>query len=387
MQHVSVHAGDIHWGAGDPELLEKELDEYLYGFVKENSDVIDSIHFSGDWFEQILSANDKSSKLAIKFGKKVSDFGKTHKIRVRMLKGTESHDFTQLDHFKIFEDEDGYFKVIDTVTVEYLAPDFKVLYIPEEYPKDKEEFYKEFLNPQTPYNMIVGHGTIKFQAFSNQTCESERPIASAPVFEMEELADICTGPIIFGHIHTRCNWKEKIYYHGSFSRTAFGEPGAKGFCYAQMDDDGFDVTYVDNESSPEYASFEFDKMFEQGQGDLQQVISMIRNAAEKFYKVRIRFAESYHSEMVAELTAVREAIRDLRNVKVETRKKMSVELEGEVIIDENGNETVVRDDKFDFLIGGHTQPYATISEYIKVKMEIELSADEVQTLVEEEFSE
>jgi DNA repair exonuclease SbcCD nuclease subunit len=72
---------------------------------------------------------------------------------------------------------------------------------------------------------------------------------NAPNFNSEEISKLAKGAIIGGHIHIKQNYKNKIFYTGSFWRTKFGESEAKAFVQYLYDinDDTFDINYIIND--------------------------------------------------------------------------------------------------------------------------------------------
>ena len=398
-RYVGVHVSDVHWGAADPEKLDQELREHLYSFVQENHEEIDYLTVLGDYFDKQLGLNDKSAKYALAFLNELVYFCMTHEIKVRLLRGTATHDFNQLQAFSIFEtlseDEDGSpdFRIISKSESEFLFPNFKVLYVPEEYPKNFEDYYGELLAPASNYNAVFGHGTLEFQAFANQKQESERPINTAPVFSMKRFASICNGPIVFGHIHTRVNWKKKAFYCSSFTRTAHGESGIKGFCYSDTGllDGDFSVEYVDNTSAPEYKTFDFDKLLDRYE-TIEEIGKIATKLAKKYYKIRIRFAESYPNEKASSIAVLRSALTEIRNIDFDIRKRTSEEIEQLEMVNEDGEmvnedgEIIEKDDTFDFLIDGHAQPIETVSTFIELTKNREISPEEIVELLSTEES-
>ena len=140
--------------------------------------------------------------------KNIIQIAKDRNIKyVRMIKGTDSHDNNQLINFKIFENGEVDFRIIDTCTTETLDG-VKILYIPEEYMSDQDCFYKEFFDDT--YDMIFGHGMFRETSFQAQKQEGAVTLSKAPVFNSTDMLKICSGPIMFGHIHSICTIKERI---------------------------------------------------------------------------------------------------------------------------------------------------------------------------------
>jgi hypothetical protein len=191
---------DIHWGASDPDLLNHELNEVFFPYLEENANETDLVVLDGDLLHRKLSFNEKAAILCTKFMVKLVRTCHENNIKVRIIRGTRTHDFNQLENFKQLE-LDYDFRIYNTVDFEEIFPNVTALFLPEEYMENPNEYYKEFtenLDAETKYDLIFGHGTWDFASFEDQQQESERNIKGAPVFQYKEWADRCWGPIIFG---------------------------------------------------------------------------------------------------------------------------------------------------------------------------------------------
>lgn len=181
------------------------------------------------------------------------DIVKEKNIILRIIQGTRSHDLNQLQAFKAYENSNELnFRIIESVSTEDLLG-MHLLYIPEEYPEDAEEFYKEYKNDK--YHIGFAHGTFDFVAPPGSIEISNRSTHSSPVLIWKEWKDAFEkGFISSGHIHGRNVYSNKIYYPGSFSRWSFGERSDKGFTYFEydLDNETYTVKFIDNTLAPKY---------------------------------------------------------------------------------------------------------------------------------------
>ena len=217
---------DIHFNAIPAQKMYQQLDGIFLNYLRKHK--VDMVVIAGDLYDSIVSLNSKASYLSIEFVRQLLHIASSRGIRyVRILKGTGSHDNNQLTNLKIFEaSKEVNFRIIETVSVENIEG-MNILYLPEEYMKDMDEFYRPFFDDQ--YDMIFGHGMFKETSFTASKQESAVTLSGAPVFDSKKLCDICKGFCIFGHIHTPTTIRKKITYTGSFSRWVFGEEEKKGF--------------------------------------------------------------------------------------------------------------------------------------------------------------
>jgi DNA repair exonuclease SbcCD nuclease subunit len=282
--YVIVDAGDFHFGAADDVLLGKSYEEYFNQFIETNGEAIDMVIISGDLIHKELRFSSESARIMIGCLRRTIEICERFNIQLRLLKGTATHDRSQIETISAMFMDKPHFKVITTATVEEVFPNFKVLYIPEEYPVSQKEFYDELIYsaPDKAYDMIFFHGTFDFQAFQSQMYESEMPIETAPVFKSEDIIRITKSIATGGHIHTACDYKKKIFYHGSFSRQSQGEPQAKGFNYYQYDQSTgtVEADFVENESAPVYKTIDVERIFADYSGNIELAMKEISATVE-----------------------------------------------------------------------------------------------------------
>ena len=138
---------DIHIGASDDELLYNQLDKYF--FSKIEIDKPDLVVVCGDISHDKLSMNSIGGKTYLHFAKRLMQLCSVYNIKLRILMGTRSHDKDQLEIFDIekkYLEDDIDMKIFRTVSSEKIFDDLEVLYVPEEYVSDKDEYYKEYLH-------------------------------------------------------------------------------------------------------------------------------------------------------------------------------------------------------------------------------------------------
>lgn len=227
------------------DIIDKEV-----GFKK-----TDAVIFLGDYFDRLFKVNEEYVSLAINIMSYLVRICIKNKTKIRFIYGTESHEMNQYKLFNYhFSSSKVDMKLIDTVTEEELFPNMNVLYIPEEYMKDKHEFYKDYLYSGKHYDYIFGHGIIEDGmpeaiSFSVNKNVNEKQV---PRFKSGELSSICNLSI-WGHYHVRNVICDNVQYLGSLFRDSFGEEEAKG--YGIIEDGKF--TFVENEKAYTYKTYEY----------------------------------------------------------------------------------------------------------------------------------
>jgi DNA repair exonuclease SbcCD nuclease subunit len=322
-----VAVGDIHWGAVDPEVLMAEL-EVLFEWLDENK--FDALIQLGDWFHKRLDLDSDSSKMAMAAMVHLCNVTNERGVPFRIIKGTLTHDYRQLDNYLPLELVYPNFQIINQITSEELFKDFNVLWMPEEYPKDYGDyygphFYDDEDNPYV-YDAIFGHGEINVACSWSDSSESERPIKSSHVHQAAELLDHCSGPIWFGHVHNEFVYKNRLGYPGSFTRWAHGEEWRKGFDILEVSPDlntkGFHnmrMIKVENELAPLYITRKAYEIFDPAD-PIDDVVRKIEESASEVKKLRVDL-ESFPIS-TEELAILRGSFSANPNIEIRTSKKL-----------------------------------------------------------------
>lgn len=266
--------GDIHFGYYPAELLYKEFELVINNITKD----IDAVFIAGDYFDTKLSLSSKHSLYAIKTFCDILDKCEKTDTKLRMIRGTASHDpENQLINLSsIAKSSKVDFKLYLTVGEEELFPDFNVLYVPEEYMENKDEYYKEFFNKK--YQCIIGHGMFEETNFvTNKTLNMKK----YPVFNSTFIEKICDGPIIFGHIHKSQKIRNRIMYTGSFTRSRYGEEEDKGFIIAtyETENNSTDFKFIINDKATKFDTVSI--------LDTSEIFSLLLNEQIQFIKEMI----------------------------------------------------------------------------------------------------
>lgn len=362
-----VVIADIHIGKKDARRLEKELEEYFFGKLKEMDDDINIVFIAGDMFDRILKLNESAGVLAIEFMNKLLNLAYQKNIQVRLVKGTKTHDYNQLNIFLDKELEyPTIFKIVQQRQVEDIDG-LKVLYLPEEYPSDFNGYYDEFLEvEENTYDIIIGHGMIDFVTFVPDEDDSENPVRSAPIFKSKQLMKISKGPIVFGHIHDKKNYKDQVYYTGSFSRYSFMDTDDKGYYIINhnIDDDEYEIEFVENEMAPTYMTIDMDKYEELTEEKKIEIINEIKNENDF---VRFKSSDKSSVDIIKKLS------ENDSNIKVVYNNK-NIE---EIKIDEN----------YLFILNKEFDVDETIQKFIKLKRSKDIELSDIKNIIDEDTKE
>jgi hypothetical protein len=226
-----VALGDLHWGAVPPGELQEELDSVLFPWLEANE--FDALVQLGDWFHRRLDLDGADAKAAMWTVVRLCQLCQSRGVPFRIVKGTISHDYTQLANYRPLETEYPVFRVVTTAMHEELLPGFDVLWMPEEYPTNYDDFYRPFLFGEDGsvfvYDAIFGHGELDVAVKWSEASEGERHYGGTPCHSAESLLGHASGPVWFGHVHVMVRYKKRLGYPGSFTRWCHGEEQPKGF--------------------------------------------------------------------------------------------------------------------------------------------------------------
>lgn len=370
---LAAHISDIHVGAFDSEILYNEFKTVVINDTIKRLPFLDVIFIQGDFYHYELSLNGKHAwysfkifddlKKAIK--KKISKQKIPCKTKIRIIKGTKSHDHEQLEN--LLYDDILDIKVINQVDVEYING-VKILYLPEEYIADPEEYYKPYFNDS--YNYVIGHGMFEETAFHNYN--SEVNMEAAPVYNSEVISNICDFAC-FGHIHNAYTFKN-IHYTGSFSRWCYGEEDPKGFIISAFNKRNNNVVAmpVINHLARKFITINIDNIIKNN--DIDNILSYIEKYYNKngIYKLRLMINERNDSSFMGKVALVQNHFAYNRLIDIVIKRHNLDDDE----LDENEN--II--DKYNYLFDDTIDENTKISLFLK-DSGYELSPHQVEELI------
>jgi hypothetical protein len=316
----TVNLGDLHWGAVPPDRLENEFNSIVMPWLRDNQ--FEALIQEGDWFDKRLSLDSEDAKAAMRCVVQLCQLCQQRGVPFRIIKGTLSHDYFQLQNYHALETEYSCFRIIGTAQHEELLPGFDVLWMPEEYPTDYSDFYSQFFFDEDGnslvYDAIFGHGEIDVAANWSSMNEGERHYGGTPCHEGEFLLAHCSGPIWFGHVHNRFRHKQRLGYPGSFTRWCHGEEDPKGFDVLDLIDYGDDhwtvrAGVVENTLAPEYRTVLATEILDMTDAP-DAIVQKIRAEVGAAFKLRVKMADFPIG--VEELSVVRGALVNDRAVEL-----------------------------------------------------------------------
>lgn len=342
---------DIHFGIKDSSKLFNELNEI---FIPKLNETVDAVIIAGDLFDRILKLNENSCLYVFNFViDTLINLSKLYNFKIRIIKGTKTHDFNQLQNFEKYTNEN--FKIIESVYEEELFPNHNVLYLPEEYIENEDEYYKDYFNKK--YNSIFFHGNMDFASYSSHI-QTIKGTKNSPNFSSSKIASLSIGAVIGGHVHIRQSYNNKIFYTGSFTRFKFGEPENKGFIEYLYDinTNEYEINYIDNNLAPIYTTINFTDL----EGTtLEEKLSLLNTLKEEYDNIRIDVS----SKDTKANSVILEALNNLTDENI--KLKVNTDFKEEY------------DDKYDFILKQELPLAETIKKFVQMNYNKNLDIEKI----------
>jgi hypothetical protein len=305
-----IFTADIHLCQEKYEYIKEPL-EFLLNRVKNEKPLITVL--GGDIFHKRINSDDK---IFIEGINKIIEISK-HTKHLIVIEGTYSHDYNSLNILNIFNKYTSNIKLIKSMELLNLE-ELKILCLPEEYPEDAEEYYKDIFEEK--YDYIFGHGDIEGGVYhlgvDNRMLKGFR-------FGKSELSKN-SKYTIFGHLHMHHFIEENVLYSGSLARWKYGEEEDKGFIelsniYEDKPTFEFIVT----------PTIKFDTIVIEDIEDIEKIETLKNEYGEgdnlKFKISKTNWDEK--EEILESLNKMSNISKDIQNVKFESIKEENVENE------------------------------------------------------------
>lgn len=252
---------DIH--LGHDRTPTKYIVANLLAFFAANDKLLrklDILFLAGDVYDKLLSSSSEEFITGNEWLSLLARYCSKHKIKLRVLEGTPSHDWKQLAVFSKMIDTLGLdldYKYIDELSIEHMDDlGIHVLYVPDEWNHAAEETYIETTELMTKHGIDKVDIAIMHGQFSYQLPMVELPSSH----DVDKYLDIVRYYINIGHIHTSSVFK-RILAQGSFDRLAHNEEEDKGGMLMTIYHTGdMEFLFLKNKNAYPYKQFDVSEM-------------------------------------------------------------------------------------------------------------------------------
>lgn len=183
-----------------------------------------------------------------------------HKVVVRVLLGTYSHDRGQSSLFPILHEKCGFtndLRYIDKIYLEEIKSlSLRILYLPDDLPyASSYDCIKVIRDMMKSLNWnyvdyVFGHG------YFDHMLPAHIPRKPKCTFFIEQFESFVRRYICMGHIH-QCDFRSNIFYNNSFDRLAHGEEDPKGFMVIEDSGDTAKLEFIENKEATKFITFDF----------------------------------------------------------------------------------------------------------------------------------
>ena len=377
----------MHWGALDPDKQRQEF-EFFLKFVEKMADKIDLLVINGDYFDYKLPLNSRSSIYAINAMQRIVDMSYgvdySEMFKIRIVRGTKSHDEDQLDVFNGFETVDNHFRIIRELTVEETLDEMNIMYGPDEniQTSEYESKYVDVLFSDKIVNMGFFHGN--FDILTNSAAVESIKNNNLPtvIFDYNLLKNLIHGPIVASHQHKHVII-HPLYNIGSYSRWEFDQEGPKGFAFIQYDTETCNFMYkqIENLFTPVYDTYEFRTSDFASSKEMVEFVNVVKHKATDDPKAHIRvkvIVDDDREDKMTFVSGIKDYFLNTRRVKVTiTNAKKQKEIEHEK------KEVSDRICKYEYITSNKLSVTEILQRYLKEDKNVDIPMDVIDKYVKQ----
>lgn len=304
-----VHIADVHFGAFDPKDQFRILKEQFLDQIE--SVPYDVLVLNGDTYDHKCMSSSDIALYASLFVRACVDDCRRKNATLIINSGTESHDANQLKQFYHYlEDKTVHVEIVEQIKAIY-THGAKIICIPEKYNMGAQ-YYQDYLIENGTYDLCLVHGMYKGAVYQQDS--NDLNSVKAPTFEYGDFR-MCSGPVLFGHVHTPGCFNSHVYYSGSPLRWCFGEEQQKGFLYVAIDmDSKMYYPYFWPIESYKYSTINLDDMIHQ---DPNKVIEYIKSLQDSgIHHLRLEFTKDMNQNELDNLNLLKNFYKDNNLVKI-----------------------------------------------------------------------
>jgi hypothetical protein len=222
---------------------------------------IDLLNIGGDVWDTLLSINNESNEI-ISFIIDLLRICNDHRIVVRVLLGTFTHDRDQSTVFEIYHNKCQFtndLRYIDKVYLEEIsALDVRILYLPDDLPYESSDACLAavaemmLVRGWTWVDYVFGHG------YFEHMLPPHIPKPPKCTFRVAQFTSFVRRYICMGHIHLS-DITGQVIYNNSFDRIAHGEEAPKGCMIIEDLGTSAKLRFIENKRATKFITLDLSK--------------------------------------------------------------------------------------------------------------------------------
>ncbi len=301
-----LSVSDIHFGHRRTKTADIIARMKKYAINDKTMAGIDLLVFVGDFYEEFLASYSDEHAQIDQFIAYVLLLAHHHKVIVRVLEGTRSHDRGQPIRFVTINDileksskKHAQLRYIDTLSVERIEElELDVLWVPDEWRPRNQDTLDEARtllrqNQMEQVDVVFMHG-----CFPHQLPEG---IGHIEMHDPQAYSQMARFAVFVGHIHDM-SVHGNIYAQGSFDRLGHGDESPKGCFQAFLQADGsHTVKFIENKDAETYLTIACRD--DQLSDSLMNIDAVVKKTP---VGANLRIVAHYNSPIHANMAVVRE---------------------------------------------------------------------------------
>lgn len=368
MKYNIITIADIHWGVIQPKEQLKSL-EFVFETIQEmikNDLRIDLIVVLGDYFDTRLVMDNEDGIYALQWFHKLYSICKENQIQLRLVQGTSSHDNDQLQTFMELQENNDWFKIFFTTTVEETLKDLTCCYCPDETieTNDYESIHMDDIFLMKDLGFF--HGSFDLVYGDLLSIKPELMKANNVMYRYSLWDPQIRGPLIAGHWHDGKQYSD-LYYCGSPFRWVFDENEPKGLIFIQYDTEAYSY-YIQRILNPLCATYLTYEIYTNLYQTKEDYISIIKDIDQLLIQLkedgldnRLRIVVYIVDDKVENdtfLSSLRQNVINHKNCKITVKNKLKDKKKKE-----KAKKRKEEDAEYRFIFEKN-QPQDTIHDYI-----------------------
>jgi len=330
--------GDLH--LGHSKVPTAHICQRLWCEIEKRGSEIDMIVINGDIFDTALYMTSDDSRTVLSLFVKIMNLANANDITIRVIRGTFSHDRSQINHIVSLYESYDYkfdFKYFDDLNIEYIDKyGIRMVYIPDDIPyNSSDEILAKIQEMMAQAGWESVH-LISYHGYSQHMLPYNLRRPPKIVFNSTQFKQILhhNGYVLSNHVHTGSLYGQIIGV-GSYDRLRHGEEENKGMFIIKDNQPQF----IKNKDATPFYTIDLSNV-----NDKDECVSKFKEfLMEKFPTKTLGYVRVVHHDI--NIRQLLQKVTSAMTSCVTYSSKSSVKEQKDVIVDD-----IVRDDSVEVQI-------------------------------------